>query len=105
MKTVADFKDSLVLAEPPSLPPLLLALWHDAKGNWNAAHEIAQTKEGTTTYDRLHAYLHRKEGDSFNADYWYRRARAVRPEVSLTEEWDLLVEAFLALDINSLRRN
>lgn len=96
MKTVADFIDSLVLAKPPSLPPLLLALWHDAKGNWEAAHEIAQTQQGTVAYDRLHAYLHRKEGDSFNADYWYRRARVVRPVVSLAEEWNLLVEAFLA---------
>ena len=91
MKTVADFKNSLVLTEPPPL----LALWHDAKGNWNAAHEIAQTKEGTATYDRLHAYLHRKEGDSLNADYWYRRARVVLPSVSLAEEWNLLAEAFL----------
>jgi hypothetical protein len=97
MKTITDFKDSLVLTEPPSLPPLLLALWHDAKGNWNAAHEIAQTQEGTAAYDRLHAYLHRKEGDSFNADYWYRRAHVERPVVSLPEEWELLAEAFLML--------
>ncbi|TAE36713.1 MAG: hypothetical protein EAZ70_10375 [Runella slithyformis] len=97
MKTITDFKDSLVLTEPPSLPPLLLALWHDAKGNWNAAHEIAQTQEGTAAYDRLHAYLHRKEGDSFNADYWYRHAHVERPVVSLPEEWELLAEAFLML--------
>lgn len=30
----------------------------------------------------MSAYLHRKEGDVGNSDYWYRRAGQVRPVVS-----------------------
>jgi len=34
----------------------------------------------------MHAYLHRKEGDRFNAGYWYRQARRSYPQVSLENE-------------------
>ena len=35
--TLNDLKASLTGATPPSgLSPLLLALWHDAKGDWEA---------------------------------------------------------------------
>jgi hypothetical protein len=50
---------------PKNLPILVQALWYDGKGDWESAHNIAQTKEGTLSYDQLHAYLHRKEGDKF----------------------------------------
>ncbi len=41
----------------------------------------------------VHAYLHRKEGDLPNADYWYRRAGVERPDVTLEQEWrELVVE-------------
>ncbi len=63
--------------------------------DWEAAHNIAQTKEGTLAYDQLHAYLHRKEGDRFNANYWYRRIGESMPVISLEEEWEVLVERFL----------
>lgn len=76
---------------PSSLPPLLRALWLDAKGDWEGAHVIAQSKEGTRDYDRLHAYLHRVEGDNWNANYWYRRAGASMPDHSLKDEWNALV--------------
>lgn len=78
---------------PTNLNPILKALWHDAKGDWEAAHEVAQSREGTPAYDRLHAYLHRKEGDVFNAGYWYRRAKAPTFSGTLDEEWRALVEA------------
>ena len=70
---------------------LLKALFHDAKGDWEAAHDIAQTQEGTQSYDRLHAYLHRKEGDNWNANYWYKKAKINMPKLSLSEEWIFLV--------------
>ena len=54
-----------------------------------------QAKEGTLAYDQLHAYLHRKEGDRFNANYWYRRCGENMPKISLEEEWEILVERFL----------
>jgi len=41
---------------------------------WRRAHELAQGHEGVPAYDRLHALLHRIEGDEPNAAYWYRRA-------------------------------
>jgi len=43
----------------------------------------------------VHAYLHRKEGDLWNADYWYAKAKKDRPLVSLEEEWENLVKQFL----------
>lgn len=91
-----DFKASLNEAQPPAQCSILVqALWHDAKGNWDKAHDIAQSREGTREYDRLHAYLHRKERDQWNAGYWYRRARAEMPTYSLEQEWEELVESWL----------
>lgn len=55
----------------------LRALWHEARGDWDLAHRIVQ---GLDDRDAawVHAYLHRREGDLGNAEYWYRRAaRAV----------------------------
>jgi hypothetical protein len=71
----------------------LQALWHDANGHWELAHNIAQSREGTPAFDRLHAYLHRKEGDDGNAGYWYRRAHAAVFAGSLQDEWKQLVTA------------
>lgn len=79
---------------PPPVGPLLLALWHDAHGDWEAAHNIAQdihTHDGSW----LHAYLHRKEGDLWNAGYWYRQAGKPVHTGPLEEEWEELVRAFL----------
>ncbi|MVM32795.1 hypothetical protein GO755_22330 [Spirosoma sp. HMF4905] len=94
--TLHQFTDSLSLSQPPAnLHPILQGLWYDANDNWEAAHNIAQSREGTQAYDRLHAYLHRKEGDRFNANYWYRRAGASFFDGSLEDEWKLLVEQYL----------
>lgn len=85
------FKSTLSATKVPNdISPLLQALWHDYNGNWEAAHNVAQSKEGTREYDRLHAYLHRKEGDNWNANYWYRRAGESMPGVSLDDEWEQL---------------
>jgi hypothetical protein len=63
-------------------------------GNWEAAHEVAQAAEGTLEYDKLHAFLHRAEGDSFNASYWYRRAGMEMPRCSLEQEAEELLTYF-----------
>jgi len=90
-----DFRRSLKGARPPrSLPALLRALWHDAKGDWDRAHAIAAAERNAAAA-RVHAYLHRKEGDSDNANYWYTRAEAERPHVSLRKEWETLVRRLL----------
>ena len=41
----------------------------------------------------VHAYLHRKEGDLGNADYWYRRAGRTRPDTPLDAEWASIARA------------
>jgi hypothetical protein len=95
--TFEEFRASLSAEVPPSqMPPLLKALWYDAKGDWSAAHEVAQSKEGTRAYDQLHAYLHRVEGDTWNANYWYRRSGSKMPTESLEEEWKNLVKENLS---------
>jgi hypothetical protein len=73
---------------------LLVALWHDARGDWDAAHRVAQDvddEDGAW----VHAYLHRKEGDDGNAAYWYRRAGRSPARGTLHEEWVTIVEALL----------
>ncbi|GAB3560920.1 hypothetical protein GCM10027578_00460 [Spirosoma luteolum] len=94
--TTAEFAQSLTGPQPPAgVSPLLQALWHDANGNWEAAHAIAQDREGEPDHDRLHAYLHRKEGDDWNAGYWYRRARTPVFTGTLDQEWQALVAQWL----------
>lgn len=89
------FQASLAAADPPALPPAVLALWHDAKGNWQAAHEAVQAHEGTPDCDWVHAYLHRKEGDATNAGYWYRRAHRPVARDGLDAEWQTIARALL----------
>jgi hypothetical protein len=89
------FLESLKATEPPSnLSVYLQALWHDAKGNWEKAHELIQDLPDKTA-SWIHAYLHRKEGDSWNADYWYSKAGRKRPSISLDEEWNQIVTELL----------
>lgn len=58
---------------------------------WKRAHELAQSREGERAYDRLHALLHRIEGDRSNANYWYRRAGEPAFEGDVADEVDLLI--------------
>ena len=92
--TVQEFRDTLSSVPPPSLSPLLLALWHDAKGDWEKAHTLAQDVDDTWGA-WVHAYLHRKEGDLSNAGYWYRRANQPVATDSLDAEWTRIVSALL----------
>jgi hypothetical protein len=59
---------------PPFATPMLRAIWHGLRGDWDAAHELAQAQDDAEGA-WVHAWLHRIEGDLGNADYWYRRAR------------------------------
>ena len=93
--TLDAFRDSLSGTAPPSgLAPGLVALWHDGRGDWDAAHLVAQDIEDETGA-WVHAYLHRKEGDISNAGYWYRRASRPPASVSLDQEWVDIVTALL----------
>ena len=93
--TLDDFTQSLAEPRlPAGLTPALQAMWHDGKGDWNRAHEVAQEisdPDGAW----VHAYLHRKEGDATTAAYWYRRAQQPVCRDSLDREWQAIVSAFL----------
>lgn len=79
---------------PQGLHTLALALWYDKKGDWDKAHQLADSvKNASGAW--VHAYLHRVEGDIWNADYWYRLAKRPRPHISLEEEWEDLVKELL----------
>jgi hypothetical protein len=74
---LAAFRASLSSTSPPSdLSPALRALWQDARGDWDGAHDAAQADEA----------------------YWYRRATKPVCKTSLTEEWVSIATALLAAE-------
>jgi len=92
---LAAFRASLKSdAPPPGISVALQALWHDGRGDFDRAHELAQKDEGGEG-DWVHAYLHRKEGDSGNAAYWYRRAKRPVCKDALEAEWEAIAAALL----------
>jgi hypothetical protein len=92
--TLDEFRKSLTDSAPPAVPDALRALWHDARGDWQAAHAIAQDVDNDAG-SWVHAYLHRKEGDQSNAAYWYRRAGKPLAAGSLEAEWEAIASALL----------
>lgn len=95
MMKLTDFKKSVTDGQlPAGLPLYLQSLWHDGTGDWKTAHDlIDQLTDRRSAH--IHAYLHRKEGDIWNADYWYKRAGKIRLDVPLEEEWEMLVKEYL----------
>lgn len=94
--TPEQFIDSLRQPAPPAALPLhLQALWFDALGNWAKAHELVQDEPGADAA-LVHAYLHRREGDTANAAYWYNRAGSAFPAQTVEQEWKSLVQKWLA---------
>jgi hypothetical protein len=93
--TLSQFRASFRSASPPAgLGPPLLALWHDARGDWDKAHKcVDQSSDPRGMW--VHAYLHRKEGDASNARYWYFRAVRTPSTASLDEEWATIASALL----------
>ena len=93
--TVDDFRATLALAEPSAeLSAPLAALWWDGKGDWTRAHGMVDDLD-TRDAMAVHAYLHRKEGVAWNADYWYSRAGRKFHRPSLDAEWEALVQGLL----------
>lgn len=95
--TVEEFRNTLAADEPPEeLSEPVQALWWDAKGEayWDRAHQLVDELE-TREAMAVHAYLHRREGQDWNAEYWYLRAgrRFHRPK--MTDEWAALAEGLL----------
>ena len=92
---VKDFLATLEETKPPfGVSSCMKSLWHYRKGNWEKAHEIVQDLS-TDDAAWVHAFLHRDEGDLWNADYWYKRAGKSRPDLPLEKKWLLIAEALI----------
>ncbi|MBE9586396.1 hypothetical protein IM792_18230 [Mucilaginibacter sp. JRF] len=93
--TLTEFETSLKAEQPNnSISIQLQSLWYDGKGDWHKAHSlIDHLTDRESAW--VHAYLHRKEGDIWNADYWYSKAGKNHPALSLQQEWEQLVAYFI----------
>ncbi|MEN9814374.1 MAG: hypothetical protein RLZZ412_356 [Verrucomicrobiota bacterium] len=63
-------------APPAGLSSAARALWFTRRGDWEAAHAIAQDDD-TPLGSWIHGLLHLIEGDVGNSRYWF--AQAGRP--------------------------
>ena len=94
--SIRQFTESLEADRPPAdLEPPIAGLWWDAKGDWDRAHKAVDHLDDRAG-KRVHAYLHRKEGDLGNAAYWYRQVGQTLPDLSVEAEHALLVKELLA---------
>lgn len=91
-KTIADFLKSEDKVNDYN--PILKSLWYDGNGDWEKAHDQVDSLDGKDAA-RIHAYLHRKEGDQVNAAYWYNRAGEKKSTVDLNKEWEMLLSKYL----------
>ena len=90
-----SFHCSLTEQEPPvDLRPVLKALWHLGRKEWDLAHAIAQDARDADSH-WVHAHLHRVEGDLSNAAYWYARAGRSVGSGDLQVEWESIVRTLL----------
>jgi hypothetical protein len=64
-------------------------LWWAGKDKWDSAHTLVMD-EGGKECARVHAYLHRVEGDDANARYWYRQAGVSAETGPFQAEWDAI---------------
>ena len=80
---------------PAELNIHLKSLWYDGKGDWKSAHDLIDRLDDLTSA-HVHAYLHRVEGDLWNAKYWYDRAKQPVFKGELADEWQQLVKMLLA---------
>ncbi len=93
---IDEFVNSLKMGEKPeNLPIEIQALWIERNGNWRNAHELVQALETKEAF-WVHAYLHHREEDIGNAQYWYNRAEKKMPDISLDDEWRQIAENLLA---------
>ena len=95
-QNVSRFRASVSEKSPPaSLAVPAEALWWAAKGDWDRAHKLVQDEDSREAA-WVHAHLHRVEGDSSNAAYWYRRAGQPEATGPLDAEWAEIAAALLA---------
>ena len=93
-----QFRRLLHADQPPQRTSShLLVLWYAGKQDWGQAHDIVQNLEDKAG-SWIHAYLHRWEGDEWNAGYWYRMAGKPYPILTLDQEWEELVIELLNVE-------
>lgn len=93
--TLDEFKSTLKDSQPNfSWDVSIQALWYDAKGEWKKAHDLIDHLNDKVSA-HIHAYLHRVEGDLWNARYWYNRAKQPEFIGSLEEEREHLLQLYL----------
>lgn len=92
----AAFQRSLSETTPPvGIDDPLLSLWLQANDQWELAHDqVRDNSDQASAW--VHAFLHRVEGDMWNADYWYGRASKKRPSYPLEDEWQRIAQALLS---------
>lgn len=61
------------------------------QAQWDAAHGLVQDYDDEFSC-LIHGYLHRLEGDEFNARYWYAQAGHTMPANSLNDELERLTQ-------------
>ena len=94
-RNLQEFKAALSADAPDkNWPEALKAMWHDAKNDWHSGHELVDGKNDELA-KWVHAYLHRKEGDEWNAGYWYRQAGKPFPKITLEEEQQQILDFIL----------
>ncbi|MEM6769217.1 MAG: hypothetical protein AAF597_01420 [Bacteroidota bacterium] len=94
-----QFETSLSLDAPPTdLSLELTALWWLKNSNWQAAHDLIDAAPGLTAA-WVHALLHRMEGDQWNADYWYARAGKARPNLTIGQELEAMLDELLEQEV------
>ena len=79
---------------PKGISPVLEAMWFQRKGDWDTAHQLAQSQKNPMA-NWVHAFLHRAEGDKVNAAYWYPLAGKPVCTSNLDDEWEEIVDALL----------
>lgn len=90
-----QFNYTLDMPKPPeNFHDVLKALWWERKGDWNTAHSIIKDITGKDAA-LVHAYLHRKEGDSGDAHYWYTKASCTMPDIDVVDEFREITNTLL----------
>jgi hypothetical protein len=84
---------------PKGIAPALEAMWQQAKGDWDTAHQLVQSQKNAMGY-WVHAFLHRVEGDKGDATYWYQLAGKPVSTSRLDDEWKEIVES---IDLVSMK--
>ena len=92
---IDDFILSLDQSRPPEFASSMLrAVWHGLRGDWNAAHDLAQAQDDAEGAG-VHAWLHRIEGDLGNAAYWYGPAGRTSPGGPTRDEGLRIAQALI----------